>query len=163
MKEPIVSANILKAAKLFVDREFERPWLTHPWAIRMARCNVVFASDGYTMLVANDREGSGFPRRGFQVGVDDGATMPPGWIKIVRDIGEKRAAYKPVPVNPKLHARVLRAARILDVDTITMSASSHPSAGAFCYGLGPDAWACVMPKYEFDRPVVPEWLRKVTA
>lgn len=164
MKELIVSAHILKAAKLFIDREFERPWLTHPWAIRMARRNVVFASDGYAMFVANDQQGSSFPRRGVQVGTEDGVReMPPGWAKIIRDINEKRAAYKPVPVDPKLHARVIRAARILEIDTITMSAMSHPSAGAFCYGIGPDAWACVMPKHDFDRPVVPDWLRKVTA
>lgn len=159
-REPDRQRPILKAAKLFADRpsaDMCRPWLALPWAMRLGRCNVVWASDGYTMFAANDREGAGFRKKPVQIGGDADLTMP-GWFSIVRKVPARCRASTPVAVNLKYHARVMRAASILDVKMVTMSVGGAGSETI--YTLGPDAFAIVMPMHEAERPVVPEWLRK---
>jgi hypothetical protein len=156
-----VSAPVLKAANLFTERpsrDFCRSMLELPWAMRLGSCNVVWASDGHTMFVANDREGSGYRKKPAQIGGSDvKITMPP-WSKIVRGIPAKRRAFTPVAVNPRYHARVMRAAVILDKRLVTMSVGG--AMREIVYSIGPDAFAIVMPMADADRPVVPEWLRK---
>lgn len=157
-----ISHSIRKAAELFVDRNFVRPSIAGVWCFRAARANVVWASDGHTMFAANDREGRGFGRKPVQLGSNpkDKLEMP-NWQKIVAAIPDRRKSLIPLPFNPKYHARVMRAARILDVTCGAMSVSAQ--GDPIVYTLGPDAWACVMPMREVEGPPVPAWLRRVAA
>jgi hypothetical protein len=157
-----VSPAVLKAAKLFICGDI-RPDFARPWAFRSRRDNIVLATDGYTMFVIRDPGGVGFTSKPVQIDGDPRIAMPAGWKKIVADIPEKRRAQHSVLINPKYHARVVRAARILDVTMVAMSVSTATDGDPILYTLGPDAWACVMPMHDFERPTVPEWLRKVVA
>lgn len=161
MGDIIVSHAILKAAKLFTDRpngNFCRPGLELPWALRLAGKNIIAAFDGHTMLVANDREGKGYRKKPAQVGANGASSDMPGWPDIIRKLPPTRRAFTPVAVNPQYHARVMRAARILEIDMVTMSVGGN--SREIIYTIGPDAFAVVMPMRDADRPVVPEWLRK---
>lgn len=163
MAEPEVSHAILKAAKLFTDRpsrDMCRPHLAQPWALRLGGKNIIFASDGHTMFIAHDSEGRGYRKKPAQVGEDFDGTMP-DWRPIVRKLPRTRRSLTPVAVNPKYHARVMRAARILDVDMVVLSVGG--ASTEVVYTIGPDAFAVVMPMHDPERPHVPTWLRKVAS
>lgn len=155
-----VSAPILKAAKLFTDRPSRnmcRPALELPWAMRLGGNNVVWASDGHTMFIASDREGSGYRKKPVQIGGADAITMP-DWFNIVRRLPRTRRAISPVAVNPRYHARAMRAAAILEIDAAVMSVGGARTE--ILYTLGPDAFVIVMPIHDPERPHVPDWLAK---
>lgn len=161
MSGPEVTAAILKAAMLFADRpnhDFCRPGTALPWAMRLDGKNIIWASDGHTMFVANDGEGRGYRKKPRQVGGDPFTADMPNWFKIVRNVPTIRRAFTPVNINPRYHARVMRAASILEMPMVTMSVGG--AGREIIYTIGPDAFAIVMPMYEAERPVVPEWLRK---
>jgi hypothetical protein len=153
---PDVSPEILRAAKLFASRLHDH--LSAPFAFRRRSENIVWASDGHTMFVARDPAGRGYTTKPVML-ADCDATMPKWW-PCVTPIRDKRQAVEPVSINPKYHARVMRAAVILDIKCIGISVAGP--ADPIAYTLGPDAWACVMPMREADRPVVPAWLRKIS-
>lgn len=162
MTSLFVSAPILKAAKLFTVKPSSavcRAALALPWAMRIGSANVVWASDGHTMFIAKDREGSGYRKKPAQVGGVHASTITmPRWAHIVRDIPATRRAFTPVAANPRYHARAMRAAVILDLPLVTMSVGG--ASREIVYTIGPDAFVVVMPMRDVDRPVVPDWLRK---
>lgn len=160
MADIVVSEPILRAAKLFTERDHGRHMCVLPWAVRAARQNIVVASDGHTLFVASDISGSGYPRRPRQVGGEPLTEQAPDWPKIIHAIPRKRRAFGPVAVNPPYHARVMRAASILDIRCVTLSLGG--STKEVIYQLGPDAFAVVMPMFDqaTERPVVPIWLEK---
>lgn len=154
----LVTPTILRAATLFCDRELVGRSLDRPWAFRDSGHNIVWASDGHTMFVARDIAGKGYRAKPVQIDGDKTATLV-GWKRAIRPIPSKRRALEPVAINPKYHARVMRAARILDLKMVALSVGVV--GDPITYTLGPDAWACVMPMFETERPVMPPWLRKV--
>lgn len=158
MSDLIVTPEILRAAALFCDRDLCRSALIKPWAFREAGQNIVWASDAHTMFVARDSAGRGYRAKPVQIDGGTDATIV-GWKQCLKPISAKRRADQPVAINPKYHARVMRAARILDLKLTAMSVAG--SMEPVTYTLGPDAWACVMPMFETERPVMPPWLRQM--
>lgn len=161
-REIVVSTPIMKAAKLFADRpssDLCRPALALPWAMLRRGKNILAAFDGHTMFVANDAKGENYPKKPTQVGGEPCGDSMPNWMKIVRQLRQKRRAIDPVAANPKYHARVMRAASILEVDIVVMSIG-RPS-DELLYTLGPDAYAIVMPMRHVDKPAIPRWLTSV--
>jgi len=156
----LVTPEILRAATLFCDRDFYRPSLVRPWAFREAGQNIVWASDAYTMFVARDIAGRGYRAKPVQIDGEKDATLV-RWKQCLKPIRAKRRADEPVAINPKYHARVMRAARILDLKLTAMSVGAP--GDVVTYTLGPDAWACVMPMHETEQPVMPHWLRKMVS
>lgn len=159
MSAPNVSPAILKAAMLFVSRKETRSFLMLPWAYRRYRDNVVWASDGHTMFVARDKEGSGFGKKPVHVGGKPIAEAKmPDWRRVVDPLVPVKRTVKSVAINPKYHARVMRAASLLDVGMVMMDVGR--AHDAVSYTIGHDAFAAVMPmRAGYDWPPVPKWLQ----
>lgn len=158
--ETRISPDVLKAAKLFVaPPKWGRDHLAHPWCYRSATgANLVWASDGHTMFVANDRSGARFPRKPTPIGKPKPGAALPKWEQIVARASGRRIAKKSVWINPKYVARVMRAAQTLKV-TSTVSFSLGAPHDPAMFSLGDDAFACVMPMAMGDKSDMPDWLR----
>lgn len=152
-----VTPVILKAAMMFARRDV-RPDCAAPWAYRFGGYNIVFATDGHTMFVARDLAGTGYTKKPVQICEHPFDKMP-GWRQIVAKIPERRRATVPVSLNPKYHARIMRAASLLGVKQIEISLAGPTDE--LIYTLGPDAFAMVMPMRDAEKPAVPTWIRRV--
>jgi hypothetical protein len=159
MKEIENDARLLKAARLFCIKDAQ-PVCMAPWAFRLARQNIIFATDAVTMFIGRDPTGKNYPRKPKQIGYDDPIQTLPDWQRIVTRMPDKRRADAPVSVNPKYHARIMRAAAILGVDEIQISLGRQ--ADELTYTIGPFAVAMVMPmRGAINPPPLPAWVREL--
>jgi hypothetical protein len=160
--EAIISPNVLKAAKLFVSKEETRHSLRSPWVQRIKGRSIIVATDGHTMLVAEDKDGKNYPRRPMQVcEKPDPDFKPVDWASVVRLCATPPKKRQAVWFNPRYVERVAKAAKILGVNSSAISLSAPHEAAAV--HLGPMVTAFLMPMRQYDVPHIPAWLGETVA
>jgi hypothetical protein len=148
--------RLLKAAKLFAHKDMFRPALERPWLQRVRGKNLIIATNGHYMFVATDQAGRNYPRHPTHWPISAQHDFPK-WPAAIPLAAPRRADH-PVWVNPKYLERIARAAKICEVDSMSIS-SSHPH-DCIAFKLGDHVFVGLMPMRQPEGPAVPAWLRE---